>query len=179
MKLKAVLAIVLILTTFNMSCTTSWVQVALNDLPVLIQIATAIISFFPAASQDAAVVAQISTQAQADLNLILSLYNDYKSTPTPTTLAKIQAAIADAQTNLPALLQAAHISNPALVQKVTAAVNIILTTIAAISALIPVSAAGGFKAISGKATVPSASDLKKAWAQQVCAGDATCSALVK
>jgi hypothetical protein len=179
MKLKAVLAIVLMCTTFTMSCSTSWVQIALNDLPVLIQIATGIISMFPLASQDQAVVASISTQAQADLNLILSLYNEYKATPSATTLAKIQAAIADAQTNLPAILAASHISNPALVQKVTAAVNIILTTIAAISNLIPVSKTGGFKSVSGAVTVPSSSDLKKAWTQQVCAGESTCAALVK
>jgi len=39
--------------------------------------------------------------------------------------------------NLPALLQAAHINNPALSTRIMAAVNLILTTVGSFAALIP------------------------------------------
>lgn len=176
---KAVLAVTLSAVMFCTSCSTSWINIALQDLPILIQIAQGVISLIPAASQDQAIVANISQQATADLNLILTLANEYKARPTPTTLAKIQDAISTAQTQLPQLLQAAHISNPKLVQQVTSAVGIILSTINAIAALLPPNQAT-FKASPAKlAAIPNGKDLKKAWIEQVCSGEMTCAAIVK
>jgi Tfp pilus assembly protein PilW len=167
---------------FTTSCSTSWVNVAIQDLPVLIQIATSIISLLPmgSSSADMAAVAKISTNAQNDLTLIQALTNDYKTTPSSSTLAKIEAAIADAQTNLPAELAALHISDTAKVMQITAAVNIVLTTITAIASLLPPSTgAATMKVSAAKVVVPNPKQLKLAWSQQVCSGDATCTALVK
>jgi hypothetical protein len=82
-------------------------------------------------------------------------------------MAKIQSAIGDANQNLPALLESAHISNPLLAVRVTAAVNLILTTVNGFAALLPSTAA--VKARTMPATLPTASQLKRQWNQQVCA----------
>jgi hypothetical protein len=74
------------------------------------------------------------------LNLWQSLYADYKTNPNSTTLQQIQNAIADLNQNLPALLESAQISNPTLTARVTTAVNLILTTVNSLAALMPQSA---------------------------------------
>ena len=96
-----------------------WINVALQDLPVLTQmalnIATLAVVFARQSNPaDLAVIQNISAQAGRDLNLLLALYNKYKANPNATTLPKIPSAIADINQNLPALLESAHISNPCL-----------------------------------------------------------------
>src|SRR5207247_3334005 len=66
-------------------------------------------------------------EAGKDLNLLQALYDQYKANPDKAILAKIQSVIGDIKQNLPALLQAAHITNPTLLARVTAAVNLILS----------------------------------------------------
>jgi hypothetical protein len=83
---------------------------------------------------------------------------------------------------LSALLQAAHISNPALSSRITAAVNLILTTVNSFAALIPRAAPSAATASrmaiprtsQQNASVPQPRDLKKQWYLQVCGppGDA-------
>jgi len=87
------------------------------------------------------------------------------------TLAKIQSVIGDINQNLPALLQAAHISNPTLSARVTAAVSLILSTVTSFASLMPQPAVASVAARRAPATtaVPHAKDLKKQWNAQVCA----------
>jgi len=126
---------------------------------------------------DVAVIQNISAQASRDLNLLQTLYNEYKANPSVSTRQKIQNVISDLNQNLPALLEAAHISSATLTARVTAAVNLILTTINSFASLIPQSTIPQARpATSQKATVslPRPKDLKRQWNQQVCVptGDA-------
>jgi hypothetical protein len=172
---KIVLALVLAITIAATGCSAQWINLALQDLPVLTQMALNIATLVStlasgkqASAADAAVIQNISAQASRDLNLLQSLYSEYKANPSGTTLQKIQNVISDLNQNLPALLQSAHIGNPVLSARITAAVNLILTTVNSFAPLIPQkSTSTSQKAHAG--SLPGAKDLKKQWNQQVCA----------
>jgi len=125
--MKAVLAVSLSISLAATGCTAEWIKVALADLPVLTQMALNIASLVAAletgkqvSPTEAAAIQNISAEAGKDLNLLQALYDQYKANPDKATLAKIQSVIGDVNQNLPALLQAAHISNPTLSARVTA-----------------------------------------------------------
>jgi hypothetical protein len=176
-KSKTVLAIALSISLIATACSAQWISVALADLPVLTQMALnigTIAATLDAGTQinpiDVAAIQNISAQASKDLNLLATLYNEYKSDPTASALQKIQSVIADINQSLPALLQAAHISDPVLSTRIAAAINLILTTVASFGALIPQSSAqlAARTVVRQPAVLPTPSDLKKQWNQQVC-----------
>jgi hypothetical protein len=176
-KSKTVLAIALSISLIATACSAQWISVALADLPVLTQMALnigTIAATLDAGTQinpiDVAAIQNISAQASKDLNLLATLYNEYKSDPTASALEKIQSVIADINQSLPALLQAAHISDPVLSTRIAAAINLILTTVASFGALIPQSSAqlAARTVVRQPAVLPTPSDLKKQWNQQVC-----------
>lgn len=176
-KSKTVLAIALSISLIATACSAQWISVALADLPVLTQMALnigTIAATLDAGTQinpiDVAAIQNISAQASKDLNLLATLYNEYKSDPTASALEKIQGVIADINQSLPALLQAAHISDPVLSTRIAAAINLILTTVASFGALIPQSSAqlAARTVVRQPAVLPTPSDLKKQWNQQVC-----------
>jgi hypothetical protein len=114
----------------------------------------------------------VSAQASRDLSLLQSLYSEYKANPNATTLQKIQNVISDLNQNMPALLRSAHIGNPVLSARITAAVNLILTTVNSFAALIPQTAPSASASTSQRARTPQppgAKALKKQWNQQICA----------
>jgi hypothetical protein len=174
---KCVLAVVLMVALVTTGCSAQWISVALADLPVLAQMALNIASLVTALQSgqqlnpaEAAAIQNVSAEAGRDLNLLQSLYNQYKANPDAATLQKIQDEISAINQNLPALLQAAHISNPTLNGRVTAAVNLILATVDSFAALIPQKAG----MVTGRMeqrqiSIPSAKELKRQWNQQVCA----------
>ncbi len=174
-KSKSIVALVLVLAIATTGCSSQWIDTALQDLPVLTQMAlnlatlvSTLASGQQASSADVAVIQNISAQASRDLNLLQTLYNEYKANPSTSTLRKIQNAIADLNQNLPALLQAAHISNATLSARISAAVNLILTTVNSFASLMPqVAAPASRKAKTWNLLRPK--DLKKQWNQQVCA----------
>jgi len=174
-KSKTILTLTLAIALAAIGCSAQWINTALQDLPVLTQMAlniATLVSTLAAGQQasaaDNAVIQNISAQASRDLNLLQTLYNEYKASPSPTTLQKLQSAIADLNQNLPTRLQSAHISNPTVSARITAAVNLILTTVNSFAALMPqASPAAARKASS--TTLLHAKDLKKQWNQQVCA----------
>ena len=177
-KSKCLLALVLAIALAATGCSAQWLSIALQDLPVLTQMALNIATLVStlasgnqASSADVAVIQNISAQASRDLSLLQTLYNEYKSNPSSTTLQKIQSVVADLNQNLPALLQAAHISNATLAARITAAVNLILTTVNSFASLIPQPAPATGPATSRKLNISllHANDLKKQWNQQVCA----------
>jgi antitoxin (DNA-binding transcriptional repressor) of toxin-antitoxin stability system len=176
-KSRIVLAIVLSISLLATGCSAQWISIALADLPVLTQMAlnigtiiTTLQSGQQISAADAAAIQNISAQASKDLNLLESLYNEYKSNPSTSVLQKIQNLITDINQNLPALLQAAHIGNPVLSARVAAGVNLILTTVASFAALIPQSSSHFTvkRVAHPTSAIPKASDLKKQWNQQVC-----------
>jgi len=174
---KTLLVMLLSLALLATGCSAQWIKIALADLPVLVQMAlnigslvTTLQSGNQLSATETAAIQNISSQASRDLNLLLTLYNQYKASPSATTVQKIQNAIADINHNLPALLQAAHITDPALSTRVTAAVNLILTTVNSFATLIPQAAAPlTAEKLTRKSTaVPRPGDLKKQWNQQIC-----------
>lgn len=180
-KSRTILAIVLSISLIATGCSAQWISIALADLPALTQMALnlgTIITTLESGQQisptEAAAIQNISAQASKDLNLLATLYNQYKASPSTSALQKIQSVIADINQSLPALLQAAHISDPVLSVRVTAGVNLILTTVASFATLIPQTAAtsaaqpAAREAIRQQVAIPKASDLKKQWNQQVC-----------
>jgi len=174
-KSESILALVLAITLTTTACSTQWINTALQDLPVLTQMAlnlanlvSVLASAQQASAAETAVIQNISVQASRDLNLLQSLCADYKANRDATTLQKIQGVISDLNRKLPALLQSAHISNPVLSARVTVAVNLILSTVNSLAALMP----QNLPMTSQKAPqtqVASANDLKRQWNQQVCA----------
>ena len=175
---KAVLAVVLCVSLATTGCTAEWIKVALADLPVLTQMALNIASLVAAletgkqvSPTEAAAIQNISAEAGKDLNLLQALYDQYKANPDKAILAKIQSVIGDIKQNLPALLQAAHITNPTLLARVTAAVNLILSTVSSFASLMPQPVAPSIAARRAPANtaVPHVKDLKMQWNAQVCA----------
>jgi len=176
-KSKAILAIVLSISLLATGCSAQWISIALADLPVLTQMALNIgtlVTTLESGKQisvgDSATIQNISTQASKNLNLLETLYNEYRANPSATTLQKIESAIADINQNLPALLQAAHIADPILSARIAAGVNLILTTVASFASLIPQTSThpAAQKVARPHAPIPQASDLKKEWNLQVC-----------
>jgi hypothetical protein len=174
-KSKTLLALALAIALAATGCSAQWINTALQDLPVLTQMAlniATLVSTLAAGQQasaaDTAVIQNISAQSSRDLNLLQTLYNEYKATPSPTTLQKIQSTISDLNQNLPTMLQSAHISNPTVSARMAAAVNLILTTVNSFAALMPQASSATARKISPSPLLH-ANDLRKQWNQQVCA----------
>lgn len=172
---KSLLALVLAAAIAAAACSAQWISVALQDLPVLTQMALNIATLVSAMETgkqatpaDIAVIQNISVQVSRDLNMLQSLYTDYKANPNAATLQKIQTVISGLNQNLPALLESAHISNSILAARVTAATNLILTTVNSFAALMPKNAPATSQKAKA-ATPPSAKELKEQWNRQVCA----------
>jgi hypothetical protein len=175
--MKAVLAVVLSISLLATGCSAQWISVALADLPVLTQMAlniAALAATLQSGKQlspaDVAAIQNISAEASRDLNLLETLYNQYKASPSAAGLQKIADAIATINANLPALLQAAHIGDPTLSARITAAVNLILTTVTSFASLIPQETGmpTAQRVAAAKIAIPRAKDLKKQWNLQVC-----------
>ena len=174
--MKAMSAGVLCVSLIATGCTAQWISVALADLPVLTQMALNITSLVVSlrsarhiSPADAAAIQNISTEASKDLNLLQSLYNQYKASPDAGTLQKIQSTMAEINQNLPALLAAVHISDPVEATRITAGVNLILTTVQSFAALMPATVRTARRVAGQKLVIPNPGDLKKQWNQQVCA----------
>lgn len=174
---KPLLAVVLSISLFATGCSAEWIKVALADLPVLLQMAlnlgtlvTTLQSNRQLSPAEVAAIQNISAEASRDLNLLQTLYNYYKANPDSAAIQKIQAVIADINQSLPALLHAAHIVDPILSTRVTAAVNLILSTVNGFASLIPQAAVPhtAQKMARYKTAAPHSEDLKKQWNQQVC-----------
>ena len=97
------------------------------------------------------------------------MYNAYKASPSADALQKIESMIQETNQELPALLQAAHISDPALSARITAAVNLILTSVSSFASLIPQAPSTVPKTARQNTVIPQPKDLKRQWNQQVCA----------
>jgi hypothetical protein len=173
---RIVLAAALSVSLITTGCSAQWVSVALADLPVLTEMAlniAALAATLQSGRQltpaETLAIQNISAEASKDLTLLQSLYNTYKASPSADTLQKIENLIQDTNQNLPALLQVAHINDPALSSRILAAVNLILTSVSSFASLIPQTSAALPKTARRNTEVPHPKDLKKQWNQQVCA----------
>jgi hypothetical protein len=173
---RIVLAAALSVSLITTGCSAQWVSVALADLPVLTEMAlniAALAATLQSGRQltpaETLAIQNISAEASKDLTLLQSLYNTYKASPSADTLQKIENLIQDTNQNLPALLQIAHINDPALSSRILAAVNLILTSVSSFASLIPQTSVALPKTARRNTEVPHPKDLKKQWNQQVCA----------
>jgi hypothetical protein len=171
--MKAVLAVILCAAMLATGCTAQWISVALADLPVLAQMALNIATLVSAlngkqpSAREVSAIRNISATAQTELSTLQGLYSQYKANPEASRLQKIQAVIAGIQQQLPEQLQAAHISDPALAAKVTAAVGLILSTVESFAALMPAGVTPHVVSARTK-SLPKANDLKARWNAEVC-----------
>ena len=173
---RVVLVFVLSISLIATGCSAQWISVALADLPVLTQMALNIAALAVTlqsgkqlSPSEAQAIQNISAEASKDLTLLHSLYNAYKVNPNTDALQKIQSMIQETNQELPALLQAAPISDPALSARITAAVNLILTTVSSFASLIPQASSAAPRTARSNSVVPQPKDLKRQWNQQVCA----------
>jgi hypothetical protein len=180
---KIVIALVLCVCLVTAACS---VDQVLTDINLLIQtagsIGTAIGVVAPA---DAAIVAGLTAVASKGLSAIQADYDTYKQSQAQSDLAKLDAAIAAVQTNLPAELAAAHVYSPAAQAKCAAWVNLTVTTLQAVSELLPeLQTAGTVQAkaavVARAAAKPNLAPetIQARWSKEVCQGDAKCSKLV-
>ena len=173
-KFKPLIVLVLALTIATNACSPTWIEIALQDLPVLTQMALNIATLANIGSQqqnpaDLAIIQNISGQVSRDLNLLQTLYNEYKESPHDQALREIQSAVGLLNLHLPALLESAHISNALLKARVASAINLILATVNNFATLIPSQAQ--VKPRRSAVSLPRATDLKRQWNEQVCASD--------
>jgi hypothetical protein len=139
---KILLVPVLAATLAVAACNTSWIQTAEQYVEVLTPVAGEILQILVLAGvavpqNSSAQIAAYSKQVTDDLTTVGTLLEGYNSSNATTTVQKINAACADAEQNLNAILTAAHITNPQTQQKVTAAVELAVTTITQLEALLP------------------------------------------
>jgi hypothetical protein len=172
---RIVLTVVLSISLITTACSAQWLSVALTDLPVLTQMAlniATLVATLQSGQQidpgEITAVQNISAEASRDLALLQNLYNEYKANPNATTLQNIQNTIAKITQSLPILLQSAHVSDPTTAARLSAGVNLILTTVSSIAALMPQTTPATSQA-GVKISVPNAKELKLQWNQQVCA----------
>jgi hypothetical protein len=176
--------LVLVLCFSMVACS---VDQALADINLLITtsavICTAIGQVSPADSAACGVLASV---ASSGLAVVKTDYDAYKASGATTDLQKINAAVAAINTNLPAELAAAHISDPVVQQKVTAWVKLITATTTAVLELLPqlqnaptktakmavLHSAAGTQSLSPEV-------IKARWASDVCAGEKACAGKVK
>ena len=123
------------------------IQKVIALLPTAVQIAGSILNIVAAAKGESApsvsVIAAVknaSGQIQADLTLANGLVAQYEtdlSSAPAGVLGQIDAAVADAQQNIGAILAAVHVANPTIVAAVNSAIASVQTVILALIAVLP------------------------------------------
>jgi hypothetical protein len=126
------------------------IQKVIALLPTAVQIAGSILNIVAAAEGNSAPSATVlatvkdaSGQVQADLTLANSLVAQYQTdlaSAPAGVLGQIDAAIADAQQNIGAILSAVHVANATVVAAVNSAIASVQTVILALIAVLPAAA---------------------------------------
>ena len=123
------------------------IQKVIALLPTAVQIAGSILNIVAAAEGNSAPSASVlatvknaSGQVQADLTLANSLVAQYQTdlaSAPAGVLGQVDAAVADAQQNIAAILSAVHVANATEVAAVNSAVASVQTVILALIAVLP------------------------------------------
>jgi hypothetical protein len=123
------------------------IQKVIALLPTAVQIAGSILNIVAAAEGNSAPSATVlatvknaSGQVQSDLTLANSLIAQYQTdlaSAPAGVLGQIDAAIADAQQNIGAILSAVHVANATVVAAVNSAITSVQTVILALIAVLP------------------------------------------
>jgi hypothetical protein len=120
----------------------NWINTIIADLPTVLNIVTTIASIVEAATgvispATAAIIAAAITAVQVAIPLIQKLVADYQANPTASIVANIKTALIDVQSQLGAILDAAHVLNPALRATITTAIGLAIGVLTAILSLLP------------------------------------------
>ena len=144
---RGFLAITLSAVLVVSACNLNWINIAIADIPVVLQIVTSVLSIVAIAQgkgqADPNMVAEVQTiaaQAKADLTTAQNLINDYQKASAadkPGILGKIDAALSTAQKDLEGILTTFHVKDTATQTAVAAGIGVALTTVAAIYSLLP------------------------------------------
>jgi hypothetical protein len=156
------------------------VDQVLSDIDIVLQTSQQIESAIGAISPaDAAILEGLTGLAITGLQAIQKDYDAYESSKSGNDLQKVVDAVQALQTNLPQNLAAAHIYSPNVQAKCAAWVNLVVTTLQAISAQIAPSASTAITAHAATVALPTPSSLQARWVTEVCSGDSACGAKVK
>jgi hypothetical protein len=158
------------------------VDQVLSDIDVVIQIAGNIgVAVGGVSAPDAAIIATFTSIATDGIGAIQTAYNSYKASNASTDLQKLQAAIGAVQQNLAQELAAAHVSDPATQQKVSAWVALINSSVAAIAAALPQLQSNGIQAHNStvQPAMPLPETIQSRWVHEVCQDNAKCGKKVK
>lgn len=153
---KALLVVVLSMSLVSTGCSAKWVTVAQADLPLIVNLVTAVLQL--ANPGDQKNVVEYAAEAQTDLRLVQTLideYNKASGTAKLTTQQKIIQTLTEASNHLNAILQAAHVSNSVESQHIAAAVQLAILTVNTITALMANSKTASASAL------PTPEDLQK------------------
>lgn len=135
------LILAVVAAAFCGACNTpQWVSEAQKEEPVIVSGINAVLAVYVTLDSNPADVAKANlagSQVTGDLTLANSLITAFQAQASGTALQKIDAALNDAQVNLPAILAAVHVSDPASVAKADALVSIMKSEIQAIESEIP------------------------------------------
>jgi hypothetical protein len=132
------------LTIGTTGCSTAWIDTAIKDIPTAESIAQGVLQIVALASGngtlDAAIGGLITTAGNlvtAGLTTLESLINDYKATPSGSTLDKIDAALTDLQTNLGSILTISGIKDANLQIAISSAIGLAIAVVSSIQTLVP------------------------------------------
>jgi hypothetical protein len=120
-----------------------WLQIAINDLPVILQIAESILAIVAAVGGSAdpaqlALAEKAAAEVKTDLLLVQTLLNTYNaSTDKNTVLQKIDVALLDAQNNLSGIEGALHVTDPKIQASISAGISAALVIVVALETIIP------------------------------------------
>lgn len=140
----AVLPVATGLTLATTGCSTSWIDIAIKDIPVAEGIANSILGIVALASgngtlssADATLIEAAGTAILAGLTTLEALIKQYKAAPNASVLDKIDVALTDLQTNLASILKVGGIKDSNLQIAISTAVGLAIAVISAIQTLVP------------------------------------------
>ena len=166
-----IVAMCIVLVVFMVACSTTWIVQLENYLPVAFQAVNGVIAILAALGVAGGLVAPVSQAVEQavtqGLTLLCgqdpanpsqcnpsSLVGQYNASPNATLLAKIQATISHLQTQLNQWLALIHIKASNLQATITAAVSLVLTTIAAIAARVGIAASAYAASLASTVAAP-------------------------
>jgi hypothetical protein len=163
------LACILMLAIALVSCKPpAWVDTAENIAKIALPVVGSLVSVIQPGSSPIVAAVQLA------FNALIKTLDDFKASPSDTTLQAVQSAFAAVNSNVAELAAGAQIKNPKSAATVTAIVNLLSQAVTELAALIPPPPEGSaLKAklkVSGQAKGLKAEDLKKQF-NDIVAGD--------
>lgn len=155
-------------------CSTSWMTTAENDLPIVVNIATTIVSIVATLTGNGGltpaavvIIQEAANVFSAGMSALQDAINAYKSSPTASLLAKVIAAIDAVEADAPKVIATISQVPANVVSIITAGIGTAISLLSAIESLIPKSAVVGTvlatRAQAVKVSMPNAAQVKSNW----------------